>query len=74
MPMMMRLVRFPSRLIHPSNIDTPGNQLDMNTQGSSHWDGLRHYPYQDSLLYYNGVTQDDISGVAANTKIGIQSK
>ncbi|KAM0080473.1 hypothetical protein ACKRZS_007376 [Fusarium odoratissimum] len=49
------------------------DELDMNTQGSSHWDGLRHYPYQDSLLYYNGVTQDDISGVAANTKIGIQN-
>ncbi|KAF5704090.1 cyclase [Fusarium mundagurra] len=47
--------------------------LDMNTQGSSHWDGLRHYPYQDSLLYYNGVTQDEISGSNSNTKIGIQN-
>ncbi|KAF9760800.1 hypothetical protein IL306_004110 [Fusarium sp. DS 682] len=39
----------------------------------SHWDGLRHYPYQGSLLYYNGVTQDDISGPAANNKIGIHN-
>ncbi|KAF5579826.1 cyclase [Fusarium pseudocircinatum] len=49
------------------------DELHMNTQGSSHWDGLRHYPYQDSLLYYNGVTQDEISGVGAGTKIGIQN-
>jgi hypothetical protein len=44
----------------------------MNTQGSSHWDGLRHFPYQATLQYYNGVTQEDISGANKNTKIGIQ--
>ncbi|KAH7261653.1 putative cyclase-domain-containing protein [Fusarium tricinctum] len=49
------------------------DELDMNTQGSSHWDGLRHYPYQDSLLYYNGVTQDEISRSNPKTKIGIQN-
>ncbi|SCV58416.1 uncharacterized protein FFB14_15653 [Fusarium fujikuroi] len=49
------------------------DELDMNTQGSSHWDGLRHYPYQDSLLYYNGVTQDDISGTYPTKKIGIHN-
>ncbi|KAF4448473.1 hypothetical protein F53441_8113 [Fusarium austroafricanum] len=49
------------------------DELDINTQGSTHWDGLRHYPYQGSLLYYNGVTQDDISGSEANNKIGIQN-
>jgi hypothetical protein len=49
-------------------------QVDMNTQGSSHWDGLRHYPYQSTLQYYNGVTQASISGPEANTAIGVQSK
>ncbi|CEI70610.1 hypothetical protein FVEN_g900 [Fusarium venenatum] len=49
------------------------DELHINTQGSSHWDGLRHYPYQESLLYYNGVTQEDISGAAPNGKIGIQN-
>lgn len=49
-------------------------QIDMNTQGSSHWDGLRHFPYQGSLQYYNGVTQEDISGANKNVKIGIQSR
>lgn len=49
-------------------------QLDINTQGSSHWDGPRHFPYQETLLYYNGVTQDAISGAQANDKLGIQSE
>lgn len=49
-------------------------QLHINTQGSTHWDGLRHYPYQDTLLYYNGVTQKDIFGAKANGKLGVQSK
>ncbi|KAF9879302.1 hypothetical protein CkaCkLH20_03535 [Colletotrichum karsti] len=49
------------------------DELDMNTQGSSHWDGLRHYPYQETLQYYNGVTQDDISGSNANSKLGVHN-
>ncbi|KAK8132023.1 hypothetical protein PG999_000196 [Apiospora kogelbergensis] len=47
--------------------------LNINTQGSSHWDGLRHYPYQDTLQFYNGASQDDISGPSANQRIGIQT-
>lgn len=50
------------------------DELDVNTQGSSHWDGLRHFPYQETLAYYNGVKQADISGADANDKLGIQSK
>ncbi|KAL0930052.1 uncharacterized protein CTRU02_214872 [Colletotrichum truncatum] len=50
-----------------------GSKLDINTQGSSHWDGLRHFPYQATLQYYNGVTQDIISGPSATEKIGIQT-
>ncbi|UPL01938.1 hypothetical protein LCI18_012872 [Fusarium solani-melongenae] len=49
------------------------DELDINTQGSSHWDGLRHYPYQSTLEYYNGVTQADISGNAATLKIGVHN-
>jgi kynurenine formamidase len=46
------------------------DELHINTQGSSHWDGLRHYPYQKTLQYYNNITQADISGTK---KIGIQN-
>ncbi|KAI5456069.1 hypothetical protein BGZ63DRAFT_409452 [Mariannaea sp. PMI_226] len=49
------------------------DELDINTQGSSHWDGLRHYPYQATLSYYNGVTQNDISGPNSSYKLGIQN-
>ncbi|XHG02985.1 hypothetical protein AWENTII_006305 [Aspergillus wentii] len=45
-------------------------QLDFNTQGSSHWDGLRHYPYSETKQFYNGVSQEDI---ATTHKIGIQN-
>jgi hypothetical protein len=47
-------------------------QLHINTQSSSQWDGLRHYPYQETHLFYNGCTQDDISGPKANLRNGIQ--
>lgn len=47
------------------------HQLDFNTQSSSHWDGLRHFPYSESKQFYNGVVQDEIS---SSHKIGIQSK
>lgn len=46
----------------------------MNTQGSTHWDGLRHFPYSSTKQFYNGVSQDEISGPNASDKIGIQSK
>ncbi|KAK1466199.1 hypothetical protein CCUS01_01046 [Colletotrichum cuscutae] len=48
-------------------------QISINTQGATHWDGPRHYPYQEHIQYYNGVTQDDISGPDNNTKLGIQN-
>jgi hypothetical protein len=38
------------------------DHLDMNTQGSSQWDGLRHYGYQGAKKYYGGRTQDDVEG------------
>lgn len=52
---------------------TDYEKLDFNTQSSSHWDGLRHYPYSDTKQFYNGVTQEDISGINRSDKIGIQS-
>jgi len=34
--------------------------LHFNTQCSSQWDGFRHYGFQKSKQYYNGVTQRDL--------------
>jgi kynurenine formamidase len=49
------------------------DEIFVNTQSSSHWDGLRHYPYQDGKRYYNGTTQADITGPSANPRIGVQN-
>ncbi|KAJ5687515.1 hypothetical protein N7536_010134 [Penicillium majusculum] len=46
------------------------DELDFNTQSSSHWDGLRHFPYSDTHQFYNGVVQSEIS---SSHKIGIQN-
>ncbi|KAH7120506.1 hypothetical protein EDB81DRAFT_766566 [Dactylonectria macrodidyma] len=50
------------------------DELDFNTQSSSHWAGLRHYPYQnyDVPRYYNHAVQDDFTGPTASSRIGIQ--
>ncbi|KAJ5865032.1 uncharacterized protein N7529_006948 [Penicillium soppii] len=48
------------------------DEIDFNTQSSSHWDGLRHFPYTEAKLFYNGTRQDEISGPQASTKTGIQ--
>ncbi|KAK3685579.1 hypothetical protein B0T22DRAFT_492468 [Podospora appendiculata] len=34
-----------------------------NSQGSSQWDGLRHFGYQKEKRFYNGITMEDIHGV-----------
>jgi hypothetical protein len=41
------------------------DHLNMNTQGSSQWDGFRHYGYQKAKRFYGGRSQQDIetSGV-----------
>ncbi|KAF7198515.1 hypothetical protein HII31_00254 [Pseudocercospora fuligena] len=58
---------------HHINVKGHANddRVDFDTQGSSHWDGLRHYPYQSTLQYYNGVQQDQIS--TNSPTLGIQN-
>ncbi|KAF2160105.1 hypothetical protein M409DRAFT_29402 [Zasmidium cellare ATCC 36951] len=66
--------------IHRINAKGRANDdsLQMDTQGSSHFDGLRHVPYLDfpekgSVRHYNGVTQEQISGPQAGDKLGIHN-
>ncbi|KAF4829649.1 hypothetical protein CGCTS75_v006376 [Colletotrichum tropicale] len=49
------------------------DEMSINTQASTHWDGLRHVPYLEDREFYNHVTQNDISGPYNNTRIGIQN-
>ncbi|KAK5453523.1 hypothetical protein LTS15_006708 [Exophiala xenobiotica] len=60
--------------VHRFNIKERSNDdvLTINTQGSSHWDGLRHVGYQRARKYYNNTTQEDISGTARNHRCGVQ--
>ena len=67
----------PARKPCHHHINAKGNanndRLDFDTQGSSHWDGPRHYPYQSTLQYYGGVPQEEISGVSRTIRLGIQN-
>lgn len=54
------------------------DSLVMNTQSSTHWDGLRHFAHQKGRdpmepRFYNNVTADDIVGEYANDKLGMQN-
>ncbi|EPE03562.1 major facilitator superfamily [Ophiostoma piceae UAMH 11346] len=46
----------------PAGADRTVNDdyLAFNTQGSSQWDGFRHYGYQQAKQFYGGVTMDDL--------------
>ncbi|KAI0168549.1 hypothetical protein BJ166DRAFT_480854 [Pestalotiopsis sp. NC0098] len=48
------------------------DEIYINTQTSSQWDGLRHWAHQPTGLYYNGLTHEEISGPSPNNKNGIQ--
>lgn len=55
------------------------DEIHLNTQASSHWDGPRHYPYQGDgkqkrVLFYNGLSQSDLCDEhGATSVIGIQN-
>lgn len=54
-----------------SKIAAFDDEVAMNTQGSSQWDGLKHFAHQKSRMYYNGLPHDEAGKVPTN---GIHSK
>ncbi|KAH8882034.1 hypothetical protein GQ53DRAFT_798986 [Thozetella sp. PMI_491] len=44
------------------------DELYLNTQSSTQWDGFRHFGYQKAQLFYNGRTQSDF---ATGDELGI---
>ncbi|KAH0836939.1 hypothetical protein FOPE_04729 [Fonsecaea pedrosoi] len=48
------------------------DEITINTQTSSQWDGLRHWAFQETQQYYNGLTHEEISGPNPNSRNGIQ--
>jgi len=50
------------------------DEISMNTQSGSQWDGFRHWAHQPTGLYYNGVTHADITAPNSSMRNGIDSK
>ena len=51
---------FEWRIHHKSPRTVNDDYVNMNTQGSSQWDGFRHYGYQQRKVFYGGRTQEDL--------------
>lgn len=49
------------------------DEVSMNTQSGSQWDGFRHWAHQPTGLYYNGVTHADITAPNSSMRNGIDS-
>lgn len=54
------------------------DHLVMNTQSSTHWDGLRHFAHmagRDPMepRFYNGVSADEFVGPQATDRLGMQN-
>ncbi|PGH08298.1 hypothetical protein AJ80_07894 [Polytolypa hystricis UAMH7299] len=61
------------KIIHKAPRPVHDDEITMNTQVSSQWDGFRHYGYLESKLFYNGATADELSGSNSTTNLGIHS-
>ncbi|KZF22714.1 hypothetical protein L228DRAFT_247088 [Xylona heveae TC161] len=51
---------FHQRIFQLSSYIVNDDTWSFNSQGSSQWDGLRHFGYQKEQKFYNGVTLEDI--------------
>ncbi|KAK2783071.1 hypothetical protein FQN53_009375 [Emmonsiellopsis sp. PD_33] len=47
------------------------DEVSMNTQSGSQWDGFRHWAHQPTGLFYNGITQKEITDEKGNMRNGI---
>ncbi|RAL15835.1 uncharacterized protein BO97DRAFT_383574 [Aspergillus homomorphus CBS 101889] len=51
---------FQQQIVHRRPNCINDDILTFNTQGSTQWDGFRHYAHQQSKRFYNGHTQEEI--------------
>ncbi|OQU93635.1 hypothetical protein CLAIMM_00117 [Cladophialophora immunda] len=59
-------------IIHKEPRAVHDDVLIFNSQISAQWDGFRHFGYQERKVFYNGAKVEDLSGVKADSKLGIQ--
>jgi len=62
--------KFEQKLINKEPRTVNDDVWTMNSQGSTQWDGLRHFAYQPEKVFYNGTTPKDINAPGA-TVLGI---
>ena len=65
-PLTHTVLRKDPRLVHD-------DEIQLNTQISTQWDGFRHYGYQKERVFYNGVSIGDISGPGSPEKEGMEA-
>ncbi|TKA23881.1 hypothetical protein B0A50_07016 [Salinomyces thailandicus] len=47
------------------------DEVEMNTQGGSQWDGFRHWAYQPTGQFYNGLSRSEMMKDMSNGQNGI---
>ncbi|OJJ88813.1 uncharacterized protein ASPGLDRAFT_31921 [Aspergillus glaucus CBS 516.65] len=59
-PPLLGRAGFEQKVIEKNPLVVNDDVITFNTQGSSQWDSLRHFAYQQDKKFYNGTTQSDI--------------
>ncbi|KAJ5682797.1 hypothetical protein N7462_005962 [Penicillium macrosclerotiorum] len=60
--------RFEHRIIPHADVPMNDDEVYLNTQSSTQWDGFRHFGYKSARRFYNGHFQEDFQD---SSKIGI---
>ncbi|KPI35812.1 uncharacterized protein AB675_11161 [Cyphellophora attinorum] len=59
-PPLLGRAGFEQKVIDKDPLVVNDDVISFNTQGSSQWDSLRHFAYQQQKKFYNGTTQSQI--------------
>ncbi|KAG0650111.1 hypothetical protein D0Z07_3398 [Hyphodiscus hymeniophilus] len=58
--------QFEHKITHKYPRTVNDDNVHLNTQSSTQWDGFRHFGYQDHEVYFNGCKQEDIHNSLRN--------
>ncbi|KAJ5604594.1 hypothetical protein N7510_009748 [Penicillium lagena] len=72
-PPLLGRAGFEQKIIDKNPLVVNDDVITFNTQGSSQWDSLRHFAYQQDKKFYNGTTQADIHASSRTEINGLQS-
>ncbi|RAO64246.1 uncharacterized protein BHQ10_000258 [Talaromyces amestolkiae] len=72
-PPLLGRAAFKQEVINKDPLVVNDDVITFNTQGSSQWDSLRHFAYQQDKRFYNGTTQDQIHATSRTSINGLQA-